>query len=100
MVELCDQEILLLFCLPRCRDIANEGSCPSPVPSVEPNTNQRQRQYGETRYSDPDGHPTRWHAGTSHYYRRIAHNRSCRHSGEVQAEDREREKERTLQTVK
>ena len=59
MVELGDQQTLLLFRLPRCGDIANKGGCPSPVPSVEPNANQRQRQYGETRHRDADRHQTR-----------------------------------------
>ena len=61
MIELGDQQILLLFCLPCCGDIANKGRCPSPVPSVEPNTNQRQRQYGETHHGDTDRHPNRWY---------------------------------------
>ena len=59
MVELGDQQILLLFCPPGCGDIASIGGCPSSVPSVEPNANQRQRQYGETRYRDADRQPTR-----------------------------------------
>src|SRR5262245_777932 len=100
MVELRDQQILLLFCLSRCGDIANKGGSPSPVPSVEPNTNRRQRQDGEARYRDANRYPTRGHCGTSHYYRRITDDRCCRHCGEVETEDREREEERTQETAK
>ena len=59
MVELGDQQTLLLFRLPRRGDIANKGGCPSPVPSVEPSANQRQRQYGENRHRDADRYPGR-----------------------------------------
>ena len=39
-------------------------------------------------------------ADAGHYYRRIAHDRCCPHCGEVEAEDREREEKRTLETLK
>src|SRR5262245_39614108 len=100
MVELGDQQILLLFCPPRGGDIASIGGCPSSVPLVEPNADQRQRQYGEARYRDADRHPTRWYGRPGHYYRRIAHDRCRPHCGEVEAEDRKREEKRTLEAVK
>src|SRR5262245_33756743 len=100
MVELGNQQILLLSRLLRCGDIANEGRCPSSVPSVQRNTTRRQRQHGETRQRARDRHQARWYGGASHYYRRIAHDRCCSHRGEVMAKDRERKEQRTLETLK
>src|SRR5262245_15315355 len=100
MVELRDEQILLLLRFSCCGDIPNKGGCPSPGALVEPNTNQRQRQYGETRHRDANRHPGRWHDRPGHYYCWISHDRSCPHCSEVQAEDREREEERTLKAVK
>src|SRR5262245_42698346 len=100
MVELGNQKILLLFRLLRRGDIANKSRCPSPVPAVERNANQRQCQYGETRHRDADRHQTWRYGGPSHYYGRIAHDRCCSHCGEVMAKNRERKEKRSLETVK
>src|SRR5690242_19258683 len=100
MVEFGNQKVLLLFGLLRCGDVANKSRCPSSVAAVERNTNQRQRQYGETRHGDADCHQTGRYGEPSHYYGRIAYDRGRSHSGEVMAKDRERKKKRSLQTLK